>query len=155
MIYIVFDTNLNLIDYETNIKVENCLNLLVQKNFISFINKPTRVSRSNATKIDHINTNHFLNNKMHSGIITADISDHFPIFLISKDLMLDSSHEPIHITKWEINDKSIAYFKILLSIVDWKHLLMENSPNNAYNEFFRIFLGLYNEAFPKQKSLDD
>ena len=23
---------------------------------------------------------------MHSGIITADISDHFPIFLISKDL---------------------------------------------------------------------
>ena len=27
----------------------------------------------------------------------------------------------------------------------------ENSPNNAYNEFLRIFLGLYNEAFPKQK----
>ena len=48
---------------------------------------------------------------MHSGIITADISDQFPIFLISKDLMLDSSNKPIHITKREINDKSIAYFK--------------------------------------------
>ena len=88
---------------------------------------------------------------MHSGIITADISDHFPIFLISKDLMLNSRNEPIHITKREINDKSIAYFKNLLSIVDWKHMLHENSPNNAYNEFLRIFLGLYNEAFPKQK----
>ena len=125
-IYIVGDTNLNLIDYETNIKVKY-LNLLFQKNFIPVINKPTRVSRNNATIIDHINTNHFLNNYMRSGIVTADISDHFPIFLISKDLMLDSSNELIHIIKLEINDKSIAYFKTLLSIVDWKHVLNQNS----------------------------
>ena len=76
---------------------------------------------------------------MHFGIITADISDHFPIFLISKDLMLDCSNKTIHITKREINDKSIAYFKTFLSIVDWKYVLNENSPNNAYNEFLRIF----------------
>ena len=94
---------------------------------------------------------YILSNYMHSGIITADISDHFPIFLISKDLMLDSSNEPIHITKREINDKSIAYFKTLLSIVEWKHVLNEDSPNNVYNEFLRIFGGFYNEAFPKQK----
>ena len=65
--------------------------------------------------------------------------------------MLDSSNEPIHIAKREINDKSITYFKTLLSIVDWKHVFNENSPKNAYNEFLRIFLSLYNEAFPKQK----
>ena len=88
---------------------------------------------------------------MYSGIITADISDHFPFFPISKDLMLFSRNEPIHITKREINDKSIAYFKSFLSIVDWKHVLNENWPNNAYNEFLSIFLGLYNEEFPKQK----
>ena len=150
-IYIVGDTNLNLIDYETNIKVKNYLNLLFQKNFIPVINKPTRVSRNTATIIDHINTSHFLNNYMHSAIITVDISDHFPIFLISKDLMLDSSNEPIHLTKREISDKSIAYFKTLLSIIDCKHVLNENSPNNAYNEFLRIFWGVHNEAFPKEK----
>ena len=88
---------------------------------------------------------------MHSTIITANISDHSPIFLLSKNLMLDSKNEPIHITKREINDKSIAYFKTLISIVDWKHVLNKNSPNNAYNEFLRIFFGFYNEAFPKQK----
>ena len=88
---------------------------------------------------------------MHSGIITADISGQFPIFLNSKDLMLDSSNDPIHITKREINNKSIAYFKTLLSINDWKHVLNENSPNNACNEFARAFLGLYNEKFSKQK----
>ena len=110
--YIVGDTNLSLIDYETNIKVKNYLNLLFQKNFIPVINKPTRVSLNNATIIDHISTNHFLNNYLHSGIITADISDHFPIFLISKELVLDCSNEPIHITKREINYKSMAYFKV-------------------------------------------
>ena len=103
------------------------------------------------TIIDHINTNHFLNNDIHSGIVTADISDHFPIFLILKDVMLYSSNEPMYVTKREINDKSIACFKTLLSIVDWKHMLNNNSPNNVYNEFLRNFLGLYNEAFPKQK----
>ena len=49
---------------------------------------------------------------MHSGIIVADISDQFPIFLTSKNLLLDSSNEPIHITKREMNDKSIAYLKL-------------------------------------------
>ena len=83
VIYIVGVTNLNLIDYETNITVKNYLNLLFQKNFTPVKNKPTRVSCTNATIIDHINTNHFLNSDMHP--------DHFPIFLISKDLMLDSS----------------------------------------------------------------
>ena len=56
---------------------------------------------------------------MHSGIMTAGISDYFPVFLIPKNLMLDSSNDPIHITKREINDKSIVYFETLLSIVDW------------------------------------
>ena len=30
-------------------------------------------------------------------------------------------------------------------------MLNENFPSNAYNEFLRIVLSLYNEAFPKQK----
>ena len=49
-IYIVDDTNLNLIDYETNIRVKNYLNLLFQKNYSR--HKPTRVSRNNATIIN-------------------------------------------------------------------------------------------------------
>ena len=72
--------------------------------------------------------------------------------LISKDLMLDSSNEPIRITKRKINDVSIAYFNTLRCIVDWKHVLNKNSPDNEYNEFLIIFLGLYNEVFPKQKT---
>ena len=105
----------------------------ISKKTITVINKSTTVSCNNATIIDHINTNYFLNNNMHSGIL-----DHFPTFLTSKDFMLDFSNEPIHIAKQEIYNKSIAYFKTLLCIVDWKPVLNENSPNNAYNEFRKI-----------------
>ena len=47
---------------------------------------------------------------MHSGIITADISDDFPEFFIPKALMVDSSNESICITKREISNKSIIYW---------------------------------------------
>ena len=70
---------------------------------------------------------------MHSGIITADISDHFPIFLISKNLMLEASNQPTYITKPEINDESIACFATLLSVIDQKHVLKKNSPKFAMN----------------------
>ena len=65
---------------------------------------PTTASRNNVTIIDHLNTNYFLS-VMGSGIVTADILDYVPIFPVSKDLMLDSSHKSIHITKREINNK--------------------------------------------------
>ena len=107
-----------MIYYETKVKVENYLNLLLQKDFVPAINKPTKVSRNNATIIDYINTNHFVNNDVHSGIIVADISDQFPIFLTSKNLLLDSSNEPIHITKREMNDKSIAYLKLFCLLLN-------------------------------------
>ena len=68
---------------------------------------------------------------MNSRIKTVDISNDFPVFLISKNLILDSSNEPIHITKREVNDKLIN--------IAYKHVLNENSPSNAYNEFLRIF----------------
>ena len=52
-------------------------------------------------------------------------------------------------TKRQINDKSIGSFKTLFSLVDWKHVLNENSTNKAYKVFLRIILGFYGEAVPK------
>ena len=71
-ICIVGDANIKLIDYKTNIKVKNYLNQLFRKNVTLVKNKPKRVSRNNVTIIDHISTNYFLNNDIHSGITTAN-----------------------------------------------------------------------------------
>ena len=53
-LYIVGDMNLNLLDHRSNSKVKEYLNIVSQNLLIPMINKPTRVSKSNATIIDHI-----------------------------------------------------------------------------------------------------
>ena len=46
---------------------------------ISNINKPTRVTRTTATAIDHIFTDSFIDKNFKTAIFKSDISDHFPI----------------------------------------------------------------------------
>ena len=72
--------NINVLDYESNKKVQHFLSSMFQYNMIPPINKPTRVTRNTATAIDHIITNTVISGiQQRSGIIKTDISDHFPI----------------------------------------------------------------------------
>ena len=80
-IHIAGDFNLNLLDHNTNKKVQGFLNLLYQNSLILTINKPTRVTMKTATAIDNILTNSFLDTNFKSAIFKTDISDHFPICL--------------------------------------------------------------------------
>ena len=146
-LYIVGDMNLNLLDHSTNSKVKEYLNIVFQNLLIPMINKPTRVSKSNATIIDHILTNSFLNTDCSTGIIKIDISDHFPIFLISNEKISENTKH-ITIQKRVINDQSILYFKEILHEVDWTHLYTLSNPNQAYSYFLRIFSAIYDHAFP-------
>ena len=51
--------------------------------------KLTRVSKTNATIIDHINTNNYLEADIKAGILKPDMSHHFSVFLISKTARAD------------------------------------------------------------------
>ena len=82
-LYLVGYFNINVLDYENNLKVKNLVNLTFQNSLIPLINKPTIVTRTNATAIDQILTNAFLNKQTETGIIKTEISDHFLIFLIT------------------------------------------------------------------------
>ena len=81
--YLVEDLNLNLLDHRTSTKVKNYLNLTFQNFLVPVINKPTRITKTNGTLIDHILTNDFVNTNNSIGIVKSEISDHFPIFLIA------------------------------------------------------------------------
>ena len=88
--FLVGDLNLNLIDYQSNAKVRDFVNLIFQY-LVPIVNKPTRVTENNATLIDYIITNSFMDQENLTGILKTDISDHFPIFTISVKHRLDSS----------------------------------------------------------------
>ena len=78
------DFNINLLDFDTNKKVQNFVNLMFHFGMIPTINKPTLVTRQTASAIDHIITNSKMYTGFKSGIIKTDISDHFPMFFCYK-----------------------------------------------------------------------
>ena len=51
------DLNINVLDYESNKKVQHFLSSMFQYNMIPTINKPTRVTRNKTTAIHYIITN--------------------------------------------------------------------------------------------------
>ena len=50
--FLVGDLSLNLIDYQSNAKVRNSVNLIFQHSLVPIVNKPTRVTKNNATLLD-------------------------------------------------------------------------------------------------------
>ena len=69
----VGDLNLNFLDDRTDRKVKYYLNLTFQNFLIPAINKPTRITKTNATLIDHILTNDFVNTDSSTGIVNIEL----------------------------------------------------------------------------------
>ena len=149
-IYITGDLNLNLLDYNSNAKVKSYLNIIFAHSFIPLINKPTRISRNNATIIDHLLTNTFINENYLTGIVKTDISDHFPVFFIT-ETHINKTSKSNFVFKREINDVNLRKFNEALSGVNWTNVLRNTDPNTAYDEFLKNFLLHYNRFFPKKK----
>ena len=148
--YLTGDLNLNLLDYKTNTKVKSYLNLLYSHSFIPLINKPTRISKHNATVIDHILTNTFINEDYLTGIVKTDISDHFPVFFLTKT-KLNKTKQTNFVFKRKITDVNLMNFNEALKSVCWDNVLKHTDPDKAYNEFLETFLFHYETFFPKQK----
>ena len=146
--FLVGDLNLNLIDYQSNAKVRDFVNLIFQHSLVPMVNKPTRVTKNNATLIDYIITNSFMDQENLTGILKTDISDHFPIFTISVKHRLDSSDKKVTMRKRIINADSIQEFRDVLSEVDWENRYSISNPNDAYEYFLKVFSGIYDLAFP-------
>ena len=86
--HVAGDFNLNLLDHEKNKKVQDFLQLMYQNGMIPTINKPTRVTKTTATTIDHIITNSSVENNFKTAMIKLDVSGHFSICIFSPSTKL-------------------------------------------------------------------
>ena len=112
-IHIAGDFNLNLLDHDTNKKVQVFLNLIYQNSLIPILNKPTRVTMKTATAINHLFTNPL--QILDQLFLKLIISDHFPVcvFLPSPKVKSES--------------KTTLSLKELLTLLQLKCL------DNSYN----------------------
>ena len=89
-------------DYSRNTIVRDFFNLAFQNSIFPVINRPTRVTKTSATIIEHILTNSIIDSPLHSGIMKTDISDHFAVLCLLKTNFEQSNIRNI-IVKQEIN----------------------------------------------------
>ena len=75
------DFNIDLIKYNSHEKTNHLIDNICSRGFVPSITKPTRVTWTSATLIDHIFTNN-IHSKSVSGIIVTDVADHFGVFQI-------------------------------------------------------------------------
>ena len=76
------DFNIDLFAIDTLVPTAEFVNRLFSLSLTPVITKPTRVTDHSATLIDNIFINDALDYR--AGILSSDISDHFPIFLIKR-----------------------------------------------------------------------
>ena len=77
------DFNIDLMKYCNCNVINQFLSAIYAYSFLPLIDKPSRITDSSFSLIDNIFTNNF-NSDISSGLFVNDISDHFPVFQISK-----------------------------------------------------------------------
>ena len=79
--FLMRDLNFNLLDLSDK-KTEQFTDIMFNYNVYPPINKPTRITDSSSSAIDHIWTN-VLNTSVKSGIIAHCVADHLPVIQVS------------------------------------------------------------------------
>ena len=122
-------------------------------NVYPLITKPTRVTSSSATLIDHIISNNIDISSGHmQGILCTSMSDHFAIFHIAGNVSTGKLTQPVSpkLTR-DMRRKNVNKFLDEMHNIDWHNLLLINDAQCAHSTFHKILSDVYNKCFPYEK----
>ena len=135
--YLIGDMNVNLCQdnksYETSRYIDNLIGCSVK----CIINKPTRITPTSKTLLDHIYTNNTLSNcTLSGGISLCDFSDHYGTFVlipVSKPKLMNDN---------EIYIRDLSHFQLESFLVDLSSQmnLLNISDSENINDLFDIFI---------------
>ena len=139
------DFNVDLLKFGSDTKINNFIDNIFSHGLAPLIFRPTRLTRTSATLLDHIYSNN-IHGKSHSGIIVTDVADHFGIFYI----MHDKSPKTKQTAKMirYISDRNILLFKQYLVNTNFTSVTSFACPNEAYLNFIHLFKDAFERAFP-------
>jgi len=147
--YVCGDFNIDLIDYENNNNSLNFLNSLQSMSLVPLITKPTRVTDTTATLIDNIFSSSPL--QFTSGVLTCDLSDHFPIFLIRKNLFYEPP-TPINNNETysyrSVTEDSLAELRNNLLQVDFDALMVGKHCDAQIETLYNVIFNEYDKECP-------
>jgi hypothetical protein len=145
--YIFIDSNIDLLNLYSD-EAASFLNSIFTNGYLQNVMKCSRIQNNSKSLIDHILSSS-KSSLIYSGTIISDISDHFFTFV-----KLNCPHEK-HREKTtsvrQFSQVNLNNFKMALGGTDWSPVLNSNNVESAYDEFWSIYLALYELTFPKKK----
>jgi hypothetical protein len=144
--YLMGDFNLNLLNHHTHQLTAEFLDIMFGHMFFPLITLPTRITAHTATVIDNIYTNNSDNHSL-NGLLLSDISDHLPVFCISKNQVTDLDHDKYLVFR-DKNSNNVAKFCHCLNNINWYNFY---DPLLAYDSFFNKYCETYNNCFPLKR----
>ena len=109
--------------------------------------RPTRFGDSSSSLIDNISTNKPDDTSV-AGILISDISDHLPIFYISKTPIMSSKPTYTNIKTRALTDTNIKAFREKLSLTNWFDIYTLTDAQIAYESFLGQFNAILNSTIP-------
>ena len=136
-VFIAGDFNIDALKYNKFKSTKQFFDTMFEKGLFPCIHKPTRITKKSQTIIDNIFSN-ILNNDFECGIFKTDISDHFPNFLIVRDIRSINSERSIKrsIYKRDLSKQKIESFRKALEETSWNDVTIFNQNTNAAYDIF-------------------
>ena len=145
-VYLMGDFNLNLLNIDSHNLTSEFLETMYSFSYIPVINKPTRVQKNSATLIDNIFINNINGTFDLSGILYTDVSDHFPVFYMLKNVK--QSKDPCYIEKRLYTAANLEKVAYRLLEVNWDSVMSTNQTQEAYSVFHNQLTEVCYECFP-------
>ena len=141
------DFNINLLD---KLDSHAFFNILNQLGLIStLIDTPTRITNTISTQIDNFFIISLFVPESVSGTLSADISDHLPLFLnFSSNYSSNPSIKTNYLLKRNVSAQNIINFTNDLAAYDWSTMKSNSDVNKAFNIFLDTFSNLYDTNCP-------
>lgn len=125
------DFNINITDPSST----EYRNLLLSYGFQNHITDPTRVTLTSCSTIDHILSN-FEDSSVKAGVITENVADHFPTFIVAPNAEKNLQKEPTvghGVSRWNYEATKRSLQETNFSQINF------TDTNNAYDTFSTLF----------------
>ena len=142
------DQNMNLLKVNEKPVINDLLTTFTTHAYKPTITKPTRIINGSATLIDNIYFKSRSHKPTQTFIIQTDISDHFPILLLSQNKQVPDPHQKAERPQTRvINDRNLPLILADLQAITWNHLRTDTL-DAAYDRFAAAIASSLNKHAP-------
>ena len=142
------DQNFNYLDIEKHSKTRDLLDIFISSGFLPTVTLPTRITHNTSILIDNIYIKCKRYDKLVSGIMSVDISDHLPLFTFVGQNNHTKS-PPKKVTYRPVDDIKLNNIQNYLNAIDWD-IMQTMTTDQSYDYFNGVLLHAMDTYIPEK-----